>query len=128
MNSPDLFADALRTWSVMAAGLPRGQGLAPSPLDPLLIQAHLAGSAALLRSGQRAAQSWLEYTTAAAASPDLSVRVDAARAHLRHLAEIAADEARLVEQQMRALDEQARGLIAPAESADAPVRRAQAKP
>lgn len=128
MNSPDPFADAMRAWSSMATGLARGQSVVPSPLDPLLIQAHVASSAALLRSGQRAAQSWLEYTMAAAAATDLSLRVDAARAHLRRLAEIAADEARLVEQQMRALDERARGLVTPVGSEEAPVRRAKAKP
>ena len=128
MDSPNPFADAMRSWFITAAGLPPGQSAAPSPLDPLLIEAHLAGSAALLRSGQRAARSWLEYTLAASATAELAARVDAARAHLRRLGEIAADEARAVEQQMRAFDERARALVAPAETDAAPVRRAQAKP
>jgi|OpeIllAssembly_1097287.scaffolds.fasta_scaffold377095_1 hypothetical protein len=128
MDSPNPFADAMRTWFITAAGLPPGQSVAPSPLDPLLIEAHLGASAALLRSGQRAARSWLEYSLAASATAELAARVDAARAHLRRLAEIAADEAHLVEQQMRVLDERVRGLAAPAGSEDAPVRRAQAKP
>ncbi len=92
------------------------------------MQAHWVSSASLLRAGQRAAQSWLQYTQEAPADAGAERRVEAARAHLRRLAEIAADEARSVEQQLRGLDEQARATVAPAAAADAqPVRRAHPK-
>ncbi|MFN0186919.1 MAG: hypothetical protein ACKVQR_24155, partial [Aquabacterium sp.] len=105
MSTTDPLADALRTLSSMATGLPGAAALAPSPLDPVLTQAHMIGSMSLMRSGQRASQSWLDYTRAAATAADLPARVDAARAHLRRLAEISADEARQVTSQMLALDE-----------------------
>jgi hypothetical protein len=142
----DPLADAMRSWSALLASAWPGSGLgnatggaapAPTALEALLMQAQWLGSAALLRSGQRAAQSWLQYTQAAPADAALDVRVDAARAHLRRLAEIAADEARGVGQQLLALDEQACGLIDPSRRAPAPaagsgepapVRRAHAKP
>ena len=128
MSNADPLSNVLNAWSTWAGGLPGGAAVGNSPLDALMTQAHLASGAALLRSGQRAAKSWLAYTQAAAASPGLEGRIDAAREHLRHLAEISADEARQVEQLMRALDEQARALVdAPLSAAD-PVRRANAKP
>lgn len=132
MTQPtDPIADTLRVWSTLASAWPgasAGPAGAPTPLDALLMQAQWLGSASLLRSGQRAAQSWLQFTQAAPADAPLAQRVDEARAHLRRLSEIAADEARTIEQQLRGLDEQARGLVAPAEPEPAPVRRAQAKP
>jgi hypothetical protein len=135
MTQPtDLFNDAVRAWSSLATAWPGASAAtagtaaaAPSSLDTLLMQAQWLGSASLLRSGQRAAQSWLQFTQAAPADAPQALRVDEARAHLRRLAEIAADEARTLEQQLRGLDEQARGLVAPAEPEPAPVRRAQAK-
>jgi hypothetical protein len=136
----DPLADAVRSWSALLAsawpGAAGATGGAPAPLEALLMQAQWAGSASLLRSGQRAAQSWLQYTQAAPAEATLEVRVDAARAHLRRLAEIAADEARGISQQLLALDEQACALIDPtrrtppptAASEPRPVRRAKPKP
>lgn len=126
MSSNDPFTDALGAFSTLAGGLARAPGLGTSPLDALMMQAHLASSATLLRSGQRAAQSWLDYSKEAAGAA-LPVQVDAARAHLRRLAEIAADEARQIEQQLRGLDERARELVAPAEPEAEPVRRAEIK-
>lgn len=92
------------------------------------MQAHWASSAALTRSGQRGAQSWLEYTQAVATQPELAHRVDAARAHLRRLAEIAADEARQAQAQLLVLDAQASALVQPLQPSPEPQRRAQAKP
>ncbi len=125
MTTPDPFADALRAWSSLAAGFPGAKTGVPSPLDGVVMQAHLASSGALLRSGQRATQSWWDYNREAAAAADLAGRVEAARAHLRRLAEIAADEAKQLEQHMRAFDEQVRNLVAATDPV--PVRRAQAK-
>ncbi len=119
MTPADPFSDALRAWSAITTALP---GAAPSgltPLDALLAQAHWHSSAALARSGQRGSQSWLDYGKAVATQPELTYRVDAARAHLRRLAEIAADEARQAEQQLRGLDAQLRGLIEPSPSTSA---------
>ena len=128
MNPADPLQDALSAWANLAGGMARGPTPGSSPLDALLMQAHVASSGALLRSGQRATQSWLTYTQEAAASSELSMRVDAARAHLRRLAEISADEARLIEQQLRSLDEQLRALVAPVPGGTDPVRRGQTKP
>jgi hypothetical protein len=89
----------------------------------LLVQAHVASSASLLRAGQRGSESWLQYLKEAGNEAPLELRVDAARGHLRRLAEIAADEARQVAQQLLVLDEQLRGLVADAAAAapaDAP--------
>jgi hypothetical protein len=143
MTAPDPaaanpLADAMRAWQALLASWPgmgtaagAATGAAPAaPLEALLMQAQWLCSGSLLRSGQRAAQSWLQYTQAAPADAPLAVRVDAARAHLRRLSEIAIDEARSVNQQLMALDDQACQLAtaaaAPAEAAP-PVRRAQAK-
>ena len=133
MSPADPFADAMRAWSAIATGLPGAANPGLTPLDALLVQAHWVSSAALARSGQRGSQSWLDYAKAVATQPELPHRVDAARAHLRRLAEIAADEARQTEAQLRGLDEQLRGLVEPApttgEVAPAePVRYARAKP
>ena len=134
MNPADPFSEALRAWSALATALPgTGAGTpAPSPLDALLMQAHWASSASLTRSGQRGAQSWLDYAQAAAAQPELAQQVDAARAHLRRLAEIAADEARQTQAQMLAFDAQACALLEPLqpnpEPSPEPQRRAKAKP
>ena len=133
MNPADLLSDALRAWSALASALPGASSTAaaPAPLDALLMQAHWASSAALTRSGQRGAQSWLDYTQAVAAQPELAQRVDAARAHLRRLAEIAADEARQTQAQMLAFDAQASALVQPLQPlqpSPEPQRRARAKP
>jgi len=128
-TNPDPFADAMRAWSTLSAALPGATGAAASPLDAVLAQAHWVSSASLLRAGQRAAQSWLQYTQEAPAGASAEQRVEAARAHLRRLAEIAADEARGVEQQLRRVGEQARAAVAPhAAAAAQPVRRAHPKP
>lgn len=136
MTPADPFSDALRAWSAIATGLPGAANPGLTPLDALLAQAHWLSAAALARSGQRGSQSWLDYGKAVATQPELAQRVDAARAHLRRLAEIAADEARQTELQLRGLDEQLRALVVPvpvaATAADAapadPVRYARAKP
>jgi hypothetical protein len=128
MNPSDPLQDAISAWASLAGGLTRGPTPGSSPLDAVLMQAHVASSGALLRSGQRATQSWLTYTQEAAAGSELSVQVEAARGHLRRLAEISADEARQIEQQMRSLDEQLRAQVAPVPGGTDPVRRAQAKP
>ena len=85
MSNADPLSNVLNAWSTWAGGLPGGAAVGNSPLDALMTQAHLASGAALLRSGQRAAKSWLAYTQAAAASPGLEGRIDAAREHLRQL-------------------------------------------
>jgi hypothetical protein len=129
--STDPFADAMRVWSTLASSLPTAGGLGgatPSPLDAVLMQAHWLSSASLVRAGQRAAQSWLQCTQEAPAGASAEQRVEAARAHLRRLAEIAADEARGVEQQLRGLDEQVRATVAPQAAEARPVRRAHPKP
>ena len=126
----------MRAWSAIATGLPGAANPGLTPLDALLVQAHWVSSAALARSGQRGSQSWLDYAKAVATQPELPYRVDAARAHLRRLAEIAADEARQAEQQLRGLDEQLRALVPPLEpvattgegAPTEPVRYARAKP
>ena len=133
MSPADPFSDAMRAWSAIATGLPGAANPGLTPLDALLMQAHWVSSAALARSGQRGSQSWLDYGKVVATQPELPRRVDAARAHLRRLAEIAADEARQAEAQLRGLDEQLRALVEPApttgEVAPAePVRYARAKP
>ena len=133
MTPADPFSDALRAWSAIATAAPGSAGPALTPLDALVMQAHWVSSAALARSGQRGSQSWLDYSKAVATQPELPHRVDAARAHLRRLAEIAADEARQTELQLRGLDEQLRALSEPvpatADLAPAdPVRYARAKP
>ncbi len=131
---------------------PWGPGTpAAAPLQTALLQAQAAATAALLRGLQRGAQSWADYgqATAAAAAPaaapavppaassqphadacaahtTLSLQVDAARAHVRRLAEIAADEARLLAVQLHALDEQLRALLSepvPPDASAAPPRR-----
>ena len=131
MTPADPFSDALRAWSAIATALPGSANPGLTPLDALLAQAHWLSSAALARSAQRGSQSWLDYGKAVATQPELPHRIDAARAHLRRLAEIAADEARQTETQLGGLDEQLRALIEPA-AADAapadPVRYARAKP
>lgn len=126
---PDPFSEAMSAWSTLATALPGAAagGGAPTALDTVLMQAHWVSSASLLRAGQRAAQSWLQYTQEAPTGASAERRVDAARAHLRRLAEIAADEARAVEQQLRGLDEQARATVAPAAAEAQPVRRAHGK-
>lgn len=127
----DPFGDAMRGWSALVSALPGAAGAAgasPSSLDTVLMQAHWVSSSSLLRAGQRAAQSWLQYTQEAPAGAGAEQRVEAARAHLRRLAEIASDEARSVEQQLRGLDEQARATVAPATAEASPVRRAHPKP
>jgi len=121
MNPADPFAALLKAWPGAAGG-----GTL-TPVDGLLVQAHLASSASLVRAGQRGSESWLQYARTAADAP-LAERVDAARAHLRRLGEIAADEARQLAHQLAALDEQARGLVDAAAADDEPVRRARAKP
>lgn len=126
----DPFADAMRAFAALGAALPGAAGAAagaPTQLDTLLMQAHWVGSAALLRAGQRASQSWLQFTQEAPAGASAEQRVDAARAHLRRLAEIAADEARAAEQQLRGIDEQARATVAPPPDEAPPKRRAGAK-
>lgn len=128
MNPSDPLQDALHAWANLAGGFTRGPAAGSSPLDALLMQAHVASSGALLRSGQRATQSWLTYTQEAAASTETSMQVEAARGHLRRLAEISADEARLIEQQMRSLDEQLRAQVAPVPGGTDPVRRGEIKP
>lgn len=121
MNTADPFAALLKAWpGVVSAG-------AGTPLEALLVQAHVASSASLVRAGQRGGESWLQYARTPADAP-LAERVDAARGHLRRLAEIAADEARQVAQQLAALDEQARALVDGGATSDAPVRHARAKP
>jgi hypothetical protein len=129
MNPTDPLAQMLQAWpSLTGAG---------TPVDALIVQAHVASSSSLVRAGQRGSESWLQYLKEAPAEAPLAARVDAARGHLRRLAETAADEARQVAQQLAALDEQARALVAPAapDAAAAPahaegdpVRRARAKP
>jgi hypothetical protein len=141
----DPLADTLRAWQALLAAWP-GAGVAPgalsgiggiggvgattaAPLEGLLMQAQWLCGASLVRSGQRAAQSWLQYTQAAPADAAPEARADAARAHLRRLAEIAVDEARSVGQQLMALDEQVCNLVVAAAPAAATpvVRRARPK-
>lgn len=128
MDTTDPVSAALRALSTMSAAAPGIGGSDVAALNMLLMQAHWVASAALGRSAQRGAQSWLDYGKEAAAPADGAVRVDAARAHLRRLAEIAADEAHEAARQLQAIDEQVRALIAPADDGAPPVRRAQAKP
>ena len=126
----------MRAWSAIATAAPGSAGPALTPLDALVAQAHWVSSAALARSAQRGGQSWIDYGKAVAMQAEMPHRVDAARAHLRRLAEIAADEARQTETQLRGLDEQLRALVPPQEPAPTtgevapaePVRYARAKP
>lgn len=127
-GTPDPFSDAMRAWSTLTSALPGATGAPASPIDAVLMQAHWVSSASLLRAGQRAAQSWLQCTQEAPAGAGAEQRVEAARAHLRRLAEIAADEARTVEQQLLGLGEQARATVAPAPEPAPPVRRTHPKP
>jgi hypothetical protein len=122
MNPADPIAAWLKAWPGAL-----GSAGAGSPLDALLVQAHVASSASLLRAGQRGSESWMEFVRTPADAP-LAERVDAARGHLRRLGEIAADEARQLAQQLAALDEQARALVDAGATADEPARRARAKP
>ena len=150
MNTPhgpdldDPLASLMRGFSFMAAALqPQAGGAGmplpmtmpgPSPVHTVLLQAQAAAGAAVMRGLQRGAQSWADYgktTAAGAADADethrLARTVDEARAHLRRLAEIAADEARLLESQLRGLDEQLRAAYEETDPAAQPRRRARAK-
>lgn len=127
MNSTDTLGGMLDAWSALAGAAAGG---APAPLTNLLMQAHLASSTALMRAGQRGSDSWMDYLKATGTDATLEQRVDAARGHLRRLAEISADESRQVQQQLLALDEQLRALVPPVPQPDDadPVRRAHIKP
>jgi hypothetical protein len=112
-TSNDPLGGLFQSFSAMAGSLPgMAGGSGPAPLVALLVQAHVASSASLLRAGQRGSESWLQYLKEAGAEAPLEARVDAARGHLRRLAEIAADEARQVAHQLQGLDEQLRDLVA----------------
>ncbi len=125
-----------------AAGLPLSMPQSmplpgPSPVNTVLLQAQAAAGAAVMRGMQRGAQSWADYGRALAPRPagvaafddaqQLARHVDEARAHLRRLAEIAADEARLLETQLRGLDEQLCATVAGPAPADPPARRRYAR-
>lgn len=127
MNSTDTLGGMLDAWSALAGAATGG---APAPLTNLLMQAHLASSSALMRAGQRGSDSWMDYLKSTGTDATLEQRVDAARAHLRRLAEISADESRQVQQALLALDEQVRALVPPVPQPDGtdPVRYARAKP
>lgn len=140
MTSPDFLADATRLFTQMGGSFLRPGAIGSTgAADAVLLQAHLAATGSLARAGQRGSESWLNYGREAAAKDDAGIRLDAARAHLRRLAEIAAEEAQLLARQLQALDEQlcraaeaaAAPAAAPAAAAggeDDPVRRARAKP
>ena len=136
----DPFSALMRGFSLMASTFqPQASAFAnaaAAPVNTVLQQAQAAASAAVMRGLQRGAQSWVDYGQAAAAAPAgmgaahaLSFSVDQARAHLRRLTEIAADEARLLETQLRGLDEQLRAAVTDPDPPDAgaPTRRANAK-
>ena len=136
----DPIAALMRGFSLMTTAFQSQAGAfagpATTPVNAVLLQAQAVASATVLRGLQRGAQSWADYGQASAAAPAgmdaahaLSHSVDLARAHLRRLTEIAADEARLLETQLRGLDEQLRAAVTESDPPDAggPVRRAGAK-
>lgn len=105
--------------------------LGGNPLMNLMAQAHMATSAALLRSAQRGSESWVQFMKESQAESSEGARLDAARAHLRRLGEISADEAKQVQSDLLALAERMRELTAsttPASSGVVQKRRAKAKP
>lgn len=138
----------MRGFSFMASALqpPAGAAgmsppmLGPSPVHTVLMQAQTAAGAAVMRGLQRGAQSWVDYGKALSLRPageaatdeaqQLASSVDEARAHLRRLTEIAADEARLLETQLRGLDEQLRTIMQDPAPVEPPAHRryARAKP
>lgn len=142
-NFDDPLTSMMRGWTALAGALgwpgtgaeawlggARALAASAAPVNGVLLQAQGAASAAMLRGAQRGAESWATYLTATQALDSATEgaapwrRVDEARAHLRRLAEIAHDEARVLESQLRALDEQLRQATAPPASAtDGPPRR-----
>lgn len=150
MQGMSLLAAGLGGGGAAANLLGQAPGAAQGPtarVQTVLLQAQAAASAALLRGMQRGAQSWAEYAkavnpaatagvagaTAAERQPGgpddmhaLALSVDEARAQLRRLTEIAADEARLLEQQLRGLDEALRAVLE-VPAAEHPRRRARGK-
>jgi hypothetical protein len=152
----DPFAEILRAWGAMASavlspgstpesllGSAGARGSGPrAQLAAILAKAQLVSSAALWRSWERAAQSWADYGRATfdaanvgAALPAaplegeaLASAVDEARTHLRRVAEIALDEARLLEAHLSVLDEELRATLGEPEGEPAPRRNVRAKP
>ena len=141
----------MRAWSSMVAAVPptgtaadkwlgSAQTLSRGPgaqINTVLMQAQAAASGAMMRGWQRGARSWAEYCRSAGAGTPalasavgaeaLARNVDDARAHVRRLAEIAADEARLLAAQLSSIDEQLRAVVPDADPADAARRFARAK-
>lgn len=150
----DPLGEMLRAWSGMVSTamlcpevlnqvLGAGGAHGPDPanrVNEVLMQAHFAALAALVRVWSRSAQSltqtwpvgvWVQTgsaTQAADAGRALGRLVDDARAHLRRLSEVALDESLTFGSQMQALGEQLRTVVEYPINTATPRRYARTKP